>query len=90
MVLSVGVKIASTPAAIRADAAATTSSLVFAVCSTYSMLFASRYAFASAIGVAEFGSDREYSRPTFLTSGFCANIMSRMKEVFSASLVPVT
>ena len=50
----------------------------------------SRYAFASAIGVSEFASDREYSRPTFCTSGFCASIMSRINSVFSASDVPVT
>ena len=42
------------------------------------------------MGVAEFGSDREYSRPTFAVSGFCFSIMSRMNAVFSASLVPVT
>ena len=42
------------------------------------------------MGVAELGSDREYSRPTLDTSGFWATIMSRMNLVFSASLVPVT
>ena len=42
------------------------------------------------MGLAELGSDREYSRPTFATEGFWANIISMMKSVFKASLVPVT
>lgn len=45
---------------------------------------------ASAMGLAELTSDREYSSPTFLSSGSWASIMSMMKRVFSASLVPVT
>ena len=88
--LSVGVNTASTLAEIRAAAAATTSSLVLAVCSTQVMPCCSRYALASAMGLVELGSDREYSSPTLETPGSCASIMSRMYSVFSASLVPVT
>ena len=53
MVLSVGVKTASTPSDTRAWAASITSSVVVPVRSTYSMPLASRYSLAWAMGVAE-------------------------------------
>ena len=42
------------------------------------------------MGASELGSELEYSRPTVLTPGLAASIMSRIKGVFSASEVPVT
>ena len=39
---------------------------------------------------ALFTSEVEYSRPTVLTSGFWASIISSSNSTFSASLVPVT
>lgn len=42
------------------------------------------------MGVVEFGSELEYSRPTVWTLGFAAKIMFMMESVLSASLVPVT
>ena len=42
------------------------------------------------MGVAELGSELEYSRPTVCTSGSAASIISKINSVFRASEVPVT
>ena len=88
-VLSVGVKTALTPEAMRASAAIWTSAVVVPFFSMYLMPFSSQNALASAMAWVEASWLRSYSRPMVSMSGLTARIRFIMASVFRASEVPV-
>ena len=74
IVLSVGVKTASTPSLTSASAASMTSSTVVPVRSTTFTPFFSRYSLAALIGAVEESSLMLYSRPMQSASGSAAKM----------------
>ena len=89
-VLSVGVKTALTPAAMRASAAIWTSAVVVPFFSMYLMPLLSQKALASAMACVEASWLRSYSRPMVVVmSGLTARMRFMMASVFRASEVPV-